>query len=112
VPYIDLKDFEKDAAALLVQTGSEEAASAFIQMVQENYEGYTKKEILQAKEGRQAMGIIENASEGNFKGMVSINMITNRPITSIDIANTRTIFGPNLASFERKRVRQALRETK
>jgi hypothetical protein len=52
LPYIDLEDLKEDAEALLMQMGSEEAATAFIQTVQQNYEGFTKKEILQAK--RQA----------------------------------------------------------
>ncbi len=37
LPYIDLKDSEEDAVALLVQTGSEEVVIAFVQMVCQNY---------------------------------------------------------------------------
>ena len=37
LPYIDLKDSEEDAVALLVQTGSEEVAIAFVQTVCPNY---------------------------------------------------------------------------
>ena len=35
--YIDLEDSEKDGATLLVQMGSEEAATAFVQTVRQNY---------------------------------------------------------------------------
>ena len=77
--------------------GSEKAASAFVQMVRQNYEGFTKKEILQAKEARQATGLIGNPSENNFKGLVSNNMITNSPIKTTAITNARYIFGKDLA---------------
>ncbi len=52
LPYINLKDSEEDATMLLVQLGLEEAVSTFVQMVQQNYEGFAKKEVLQAKEAR------------------------------------------------------------
>jgi hypothetical protein len=64
LPYIDLEELSKEAAALLVQTRSEEAANAFVQTVRQNYEGYTKREVLQAKEARRAMGMIGNPMSG------------------------------------------------
>ncbi len=51
-PYIDLEESSEEGAALLVQTGSEESVNAFAQTVQQNYEGYTKQEIIDAKEAR------------------------------------------------------------
>jgi hypothetical protein len=77
LPYINLKDLEQNAVALLIQTGSEEAATAFVQTLQQNYKGFTIKEVLQAKEARCTMGLIGNPSKNNFKGMVSNNMIMN-----------------------------------
>jgi hypothetical protein len=106
LPYINLKDLEQNPVALLIQTGSEEAATAFVQMVPQNYEGFTKKEVLQAKEARRAMGSIGNPSENDFKGMVSNNMIMNCPITTTAIANARSIFGPDLASVRGKTVQR------
>ncbi len=38
-----LKESAEDTAALLVQSGTEEAANMFIQMVWQNYEDYTKR---------------------------------------------------------------------
>ena len=107
LPYINLKDSEEDAAMLLVQMGSEKAVSAFVQMVRQNYKGFTKKEVLQAKEARQATGLIGNPSENNFKGLVSNNMITNSPIKTTAITNARYIFGKDLASVRGKTVRWA-----
>jgi hypothetical protein len=91
--YINLEDSEEDAAMLLVQMGSEEAASACVQTVQQNYKGFTKEEVLQAKEARGAMGLIRNPSENDFKGLVSNNIITNCPVTTTAITNARNIFG-------------------
>jgi hypothetical protein len=39
---------------------SEEAATTFVQTVRQNYKGFTKKEVVQAKEARRAMGLIGN----------------------------------------------------
>jgi hypothetical protein len=46
-----------------------------VQTVWENYEGYTKQEILKAKEARRAQGLIGNPSKANFREMVRGNMI-------------------------------------
>ncbi len=66
--FIDLEDLLEDTAALLVQTGSKEAVKVFIQTVRQNYKGYTKHEVLEAKEARHAMGMIGNPSKEDFKG--------------------------------------------
>jgi hypothetical protein len=86
----------------------EESKEGFInvQTVRENYEGYTKREILKAKEARWAQGLIGNPSKSNFRGMVRGNMIQNCPITSDDVTNVRAIFGPDLASIRGKTVRR------
>ncbi len=96
LPYIDLGDSAEDAAALLVHTGSKEAVKVFVQMVWQNYEGFTKHKVLKAKEARCAMGMIGNPSEEDFKGMVRGNMTKNCPVTPDAITNARVIFGPDL----------------
>ncbi len=106
LPYIDLGESFEDAAVMLVQTGSEDATHAFVQTVRQNYEGYTKKEILRAKEERRAMGLIGYPNEQDFKGMVRANMIPNCPINVNDITNARDIWGPVLASLRGKMVRR------
>jgi hypothetical protein len=50
--------------------------------------------------------MIGNPSKGVYKGRVSSNMISNCPITPVDITNACTIFGPDLASVHGKTVRQ------
>jgi hypothetical protein len=104
LPYINLEDLEEDTVALLVQMRSEEAATAFAQKVRQNYKGFTKKEFLQAKEAKRAMGLIGDPRESNFKGMVSNNMIMNCPVTTTAVTNARSIFGRDLASMKGKTV--------
>ncbi len=77
-----------------------------VQTVCSNYEGHTKRDVLQAKEARRAQAMIGNPSEGDFKGMVSGNLIKNYPVTTTDITNARKIFGPDLASIRGKTVQR------
>ncbi len=67
---------------MLIQMGLEEAATTLVLTVQQNYKKLTKKEVLQAKEARRAIGLIDNPSKRDFKGMVSNNKIKNCPITT------------------------------
>jgi hypothetical protein len=50
--------------------------------------------------------MIGNPSKGNYKGMVSRNMIKNCPITPADITNTRDMFGQDLHSVQGKTIRR------
>jgi hypothetical protein len=81
LPYIDLDGSGQEAAIMLLETAvgveAEEIKQGLIniQTVHENYEGYTKCNILKAKEAQQAQGLIGNPIESNFKGMVRGNMI-------------------------------------
>ncbi len=80
---------------------------SYIQTVRGNYEGYTKREVMQAKKARRAQAMMGNPSEKDYKGMENNNLIANCPITSKDVSNAWTIFGPDLASIRGKTVRQA-----
>jgi hypothetical protein len=81
-----------------------ETAMNLVQTVQENYEGYTKREVLKAKEARQEQAMIGNPSEGDYRGLVNSNMISNCLIAPTNITNACAIFGPDLASVWRKTV--------
>ena len=109
LPYIDLEGSKEKAAVMLLETSSkrnEGEATMNVQTVRENYEGFTKREILKAKEARRRQALIGNPSESDYKGMVSGNMIRNCPITRNNITNARNIFGPDLASVRGKTVRR------
>ncbi len=81
-----------------------EVGMILVQTVHQNYKGYTKRKVLQAKEARCAMGMIGNPSKRDFTNMVRGNMISICPVTSDDITNVCTIFGPDLASLRGKTV--------
>ena len=101
LPYIDLEQSGCMAAIMLMQNASQQSTEsegmALVQTVRENYEGYTKREVLRVKEAHCAQAMIGNPSKGDFRGMVSSNMIKNCSITPSDIA-AKEIFGPALAS--------------
>ncbi len=112
--YLDLEESSKVAVMLLQQgqdpdmAGKEpkhERAVALVQTVLGNYEGYTKRKVLKAKEARRAQAMMGNLSEKDYKTMVSNNLIPECPITPTDIANARAIFGPDLPSVRGKTVR-------
>jgi hypothetical protein len=116
LPYLDLEESSKAAVMLLHQgedlcvdtTATEpvnEGTVALAQMVQGNYEGYMKREVLKAKEARRAQAMMENPSEKDYKTMVSNNLIQECPITSMDITNARAIFRLDLPSVQGKTVR-------
>jgi hypothetical protein len=50
--------------------------------------------------------MLGHPSKKDYKGMVSNNLIANCPITSSDVTNAHTIFGPDLASIQEKTVRR------
>ena len=54
---------------------------SLIQTVRGNYEGYTKREVTQAKDMRRAQAKMGNPSKKVYKGMVSNNLIANCPIS-------------------------------
>jgi hypothetical protein len=115
LPYLDLEESSEAAVMLLQQgqdprtdtTGKEpehEEAVALVQTVRGNYEGYTKCEVLKAKEARRAQAMMGNPSKKDYKTMVSNNLIPECPIAPTDIANARAIFGPDLPSVRGKTV--------
>jgi hypothetical protein len=111
LPYIKLDGpTGREAAVMLLQSMQQEyhvctgVKVLHVQTVRSNYEGHTKRDVLQAKEAQRAQAMIGNPSKGDFKGMVSGNLIKNCPVTMTDITNARKIFGPDLASIRGKTV--------
>jgi hypothetical protein len=109
--YLDLKESSQGGTLLLMQHGGgtcekESQAVSLVQTVRGNYEGYTKCEVLKAKEARRAQAMMGNPSKAGYKGMVSHNLIPNCPVASSDITNARAIFGPDLLSVQGKTIRR------
>ena len=117
LPYIDLDGSAQEAAWMLVQVGIEQHAATthlgsteehrmLIETVRGNFEGFTKNEILRAKQARRAQTMMGNPSEKDYKGVVSNHLISNCPVSTADITNSRIIHGPALASVRGKTVRR------
>jgi hypothetical protein len=115
LPYIDLTESGHEAARMLLQMVKDtkadknrtiEVGENFVQTVRGNYEGYTKQEVLQAKEARRGQAMLGNPSEKDYQGLVSGNLINNCPISLSNVSNARAIFGPDHASVRGKTVRQ------
>jgi hypothetical protein len=54
---------------------------ALVQTVRGNYERYTKREVLQAKEARHGQAMIGNPSKKDYRRLVSGNRIANCPFS-------------------------------
>ena len=81
---------------MLLEHGDDQTAKghekvmAFVETVRGNYEGFTRRKVLQAKEARMAQAMLGNPSERDYKGMVSNNLIANCPVSALDVTNVRT----------------------
>ncbi len=115
LPYLNLEELNHEVAKMLLQCGEDivmscngavETGVSFVQTVQGNYEGFTKHEVVQAKEARRAQAMLENPSKKDYKGVVSNNLIASCPITLSGVTNARTIFGPDLAGIRGKTVQR------
>ncbi len=74
-----------------------------VNMVRENFEGYSRHEVEKAKEAQRIQGMIANPTEMEFAGMVREQLLTNCPVTVRDVDNANQIFGPDLANLRGKR---------
>jgi hypothetical protein len=113
LPYINLDEFDEEAAVLLIQMMEQQDKEnkdgtkkevTLVQTVRGNYKGFTKQEVIKAGEAREAQAMLGNPSENDFQGLVSGNLIPNCPIAHANISTARKIFGPDLASIHRKTV--------
>ncbi len=72
-------------------------AVSFIQMVHGNMEGYTQREVEDARAAREAQAMLGHPADRDFLGMVRSGMILNCSVTPNAVQNAHPIFGPNLA---------------
>ncbi|KAL7466217.1 hypothetical protein ACHAXS_006508 [Conticribra weissflogii] len=91
LPYLDLQE--------------DKCGLCLITTIRNNFEGFTKKEINQAKEAHQALAKIGYPTEKEFTDMVRHKMIANCPINDTDIANAHKICGPDLSGIRGKSTR-------
>jgi hypothetical protein len=100
MPYIDLREFEAEA----VLSFAPKAALSFMQMVAGNMEGFTKREVKEARKAREAQAMLGH--DCDFLGMVRGGMISNCPMTVNAVQNAHQIFGPDLAGIRGRTVRR------
>jgi hypothetical protein len=101
--YIDLNN----AAASTVLSFDKDLlpdGCSFVQTVWRNMEGFTRREVEEAREARKVQAMIGHPTNCKFLGMVCAKMITDCPITEQAIKNAHTIFGPNLAGVRGRTV--------
>ncbi len=61
-----------------------------------NYEGFTQREILQAKKASRVQAMLGSPSKKDLQGLVSGNMIANCPFSLSDVTNAKIIYGPDI----------------
>lgn len=78
---------------------------ALVTTIRQNYKGFTKWEIKQAREAREALAKMGGMSKRQeLQDMVCMNQIPNCPFTPRDIANAKAIFNPDLPTIRGKTV--------
>ena len=68
-------------------------------------EGFTKKEVVKAKEARRLQGMLRGVSEKDFKGLVSSNTLKDNVVSSQAITNPNDLFGRDLSEIHGKTTR-------
>ena len=73
-----------------------------LKTVHRNVEGWTKREVKEAKLARTLQSRVGNMCDAKLKQMVSVNGLKNAPIRPEHVTNATRIFGPNTAALEGK----------
>ncbi len=69
-------------------------------------EGFTKREVEEARKACEAQGMLGHPTNCDFLGMVRGGMISNCPTTANAVTNAHQIFGPDLAGVRGRTVRR------
>ena len=77
-----------------------------LKTVRRNFEGWTKREVKEAKLARTLQSRVGNRCDAKLKQMVSVNGLNNAPIRPEHVTNATRIFGPNTSALEGKTVRR------
>ncbi len=91
--YLDVTDQDSRVECMLVN------------MVQANFEGFTRHEVEKANEARSLQGMIGNPTKREFARMVCEKLITNCPVNVHIVNNANRIFGPDPANLRGKMTR-------
>ncbi|KAL7480380.1 hypothetical protein ACHAW6_006074, partial [Cyclotella cf. meneghiniana] len=80
--------------------------SQVVPTVRGNFEGFSKREVLQAIKARRLQSMVGGPGLADYAGMVREKMIEDCPVDHVDLKNAHTIFGPDLASIRGRTVRR------
>ena len=80
---------------------------AMVSTIAENKSRFTNEEVSRAEKARFIQKVIGRPSTKDFIRFVTRNQLPNCPVTTADIVNAETIFGPDTGSLKGKTVRQA-----
>ena len=98
MPYLNIRDLEGEVALCLLQST--------IDTIRKTMEGFTKREVEEAKAAREAQAMLGHPTDREFLGMVHSNMISNCTVTDSAIQNANRIFGPDLAGVRGRTVQR------
>jgi hypothetical protein len=94
MPYIDLDGVDGEMAVDFVQT------------IRGNMDGFSRREVEEAREARMAQAMMGHPTDREFLGLVRSNLITNCPVSTTAVTNAHAIFGPDLAGVRGRTVRR------
>ena len=105
MPYINLANPDKH---IIYNESATKDGMVMVETLRNNYEGFTKEQVMRAAEVRDAMAMMAHPSEEKFKKHVvsSGHAIKNFSFTLQDVANANALFGPDRGSLKGKTVRQ------
>ena len=82
-----------------------ELAVSMVQNLREKFEGFTEREVRDAKLSRWVQSMVAHPSDTEFQQMVSARYLSDCPVNETAVSNSVTIFGPNIAGVRGKTVR-------
>jgi hypothetical protein len=80
--------------------------SFFVDSVEENKHGYTKRQFESSKQARKLYHTLGCPTIENFKHLLGHNMIKNCPVTIADVSTAERFFGPDIVTLKGKSTRK------
>ena len=112
MPKFELDSYTDTACADTVDPDTKNAgarlkfeAQLVIQLVSENIEGFTKREVEAAKRGKKFYHSLGCPSIATIKNLIHMNVIRNCPVTMEDIVIAKKIYGPDPSKVKGKSTR-------
>ena len=79
---------------------------SFAETVADRAEGYSKRQVQDAKEAEQFRAVIGYPSTRDYKAMIKGSMLKNCPVLPEDVNRAEEIFGKNVPSLKGKTIRK------